>query len=419
MADDGAAGDGGPAAAGSKGVTDRVVRELDVYCCNGILGASTSLFLFQYPLRPPWRPYGQDAESEAVRYKPGVRRVEVDVPLEAGPANFNEHAGPELRRRQHRLTSAPVELKTSYAVGSVRGDKVLLCQLDDAVQMRPSLAHLDEPAAGKGDEGRDGKRPVDSPAAAGQAPDAAEPKVLKVQVQRRETERQQEARLQSHAYLKEQEEKEAWVSLVHHPVDSPAAEKIWEQLMTPGGEDISADVSCQEYLQAVVPHAGVRAEAAGAAEDAMEVDAIKPEPAFEVTEAAQAALPEALHSLFRHHNVCSLDNIRKWLLEFPDAGAASQLGAAPDTALHGAALKCPTVRCIRGSYLLRRTGLEEVDRYRELLLGLLEEKPQVKRSEIKDAVKQAQLEFTDTMLTKVLKSICITRGNGWCLKASI
>lgn len=411
--------DGGAAGGGGDGGTggDRVVRELDVYVCNGILGASTSLYLFQYPLRPPWRPYGEDHDTEAIRYKPGVGRVEMDVPLETTEEQFNESCAPHMKRRQHSLSSARVDLRTTYALGSVRGDKVLLCQLDDAVQMRPSLAHLDDADA------KDGKGKAKAAAAEeAEQPENAELKVLKVQVQRRETERQQEMRMQSHAYLREQEEKEPWLPLTNHPVDSYAAEKIWEQLMTPGGEVIEADVTCQEYLQAIVPHAmASQSDSPEAVGDAMEVDPIQTDSAqaFEVTEDMQAALPQALYALFRHHNVCSLDNIRKWLANFPEAGAASQLGTAPDPALHSAIIKCSNIRGIRGSYLLAATGAEDVDKFREVLLGLLLDKPQVKRSEIKDAVKEAKLEFGDTMLTKVLKSICMTRGNGWCLKSGI
>lgn len=62
----------------------------------------------------------------------------------------------------------------------------------------------------------------------------------KVTYERKETERQREARKQSHAYLKQQEDEEQWIELKYHSVDSSAADTIWEQVMTPGGKDITS-----------------------------------------------------------------------------------------------------------------------------------------------------------------------------------
>lgn len=128
---------------------DKVVRELDIYVCNGLLGSSTNLYLFQYPLRAPWRPYGGEREMDTIRIKPGVKKVEMEVPIETMPENNNHLADAKMQLQKHRLTSSRVELKTTYAVGSVRGDKVLLSQLDHALQMRPSLNHMDTPEAQK------------------------------------------------------------------------------------------------------------------------------------------------------------------------------------------------------------------------------------------------------------------------------
>lgn len=59
---------------------DPVVRSLDVYVCNEFLGSGSQLYLFQHPLRPPWRPYDY-GNVEKVRMKPNARRVEVELPL--------------------------------------------------------------------------------------------------------------------------------------------------------------------------------------------------------------------------------------------------------------------------------------------------------------------------------------------------
>jgi len=45
------------------------------------------------------------------------------------------------------LDASQVELGTSYAVGTIRGNVLLLAPLDGALQLRPSLVHLDEKGA--------------------------------------------------------------------------------------------------------------------------------------------------------------------------------------------------------------------------------------------------------------------------------
>lgn len=45
------------------------------------------------------------------------------------------------------LLALQVDLGTSYAVGTIRGNVLLLAPLDGALQLRPSLVHLDEKGA--------------------------------------------------------------------------------------------------------------------------------------------------------------------------------------------------------------------------------------------------------------------------------
>eukprot|EP00951_Prasinocladus_malaysianus_P040964 scaffold477221_cov47-Prasinocladus_malaysianus.AAC.1 len=62
---------------------------------------------------------------------------------------------------------------------------------------------------------------------------------------------------------------------------------------------------------------------------------------------------------------------RKWLREYPDAGAAAEAASVPDLVLNKAITECHNVTGIRGSYVLEKTGVDEVDAFRSLLLGLL------------------------------------------------
>jgi len=401
------------------GEEDRVVKELDIYVCNGLLGGSTNLYLFQYPLRAPWRPYGGNHDTENIRIKPGVKKVEMEVPIETTRENFNSQADAKLQRTKHKLTSSRVELKTTYAVGSIRGDKVLLCQLDNALQMRPSVDYLNPTQT----QNKPNSDPKDKPSEGL----GSELKAVQVTYEKTETERQREARKQTHAYLQQQEDEESWLELKYHSAESVAAETIWEKLMTPGGKDIASDLSPTEYLHALVPIAGPKAPTADEAaneggeeqDGAAQKAAGQSAQATQITDEAKAALPAALAALFRHHAVCSLDNIRNWLSNFPAAGAAAQAASLGNGALQKAVLECDNLRCIRGTYMLAKTGDPQIDEFRDVILGLLTNNRQIKKAEIVEAARKAQVGLSDGMKTKVIKTLCSVQGTYWSLKAGI
>ena len=413
---------------------DEVVRELDVYVCNGLLGASTSLYLFQYPLRAPWRPYGGDRETDRVCIKPGVKKVEMEIPVESIPENHSRGADVHLQVKKHKLTSSRVELKTTYAVGSVRGDKLLLSQLDHALQMRPSLSHMDPPEQkdekdAKGKSKQPAADAAAEPSSSGAQPPTAELKAVQVTYERKETERQREARKQSHAYLKQQEDEEPWTELSYHSVESSAAETIWEQLMTAGGKDIHAGITREEYLHELVPHSSAAAQADALNEDGSgdtwnpaadeAAAAAPPPPDPTITPEAHAALPKALGAAFQHHALMSVDFIRKWLAEYPEAGPAKEAAKLPDTSLSKAVLACDNLCAIRGAFFLAKVGIDDIDAFRSILIELLKSNRQIKRAQVLEAARSAGVAINDSLCTKVIKSLCISRGNYWVLKPGV
>lgn len=156
----------------------------------------------------------------------------------------------------------------------------------------------------------------------------------------------------------------------------------------------------------------------------------------------QAALCVALQALFRHHSVCSLENIRykhqmqiapdvrgrsvkrlprappvgrKWLKEYPNSGPAEEAGKLPDAALGKAVLECENLTCIRGSYFLGTVGVPEVDAFRQLLVNLLKASRQIKRWDISSnlgcPVESLGIEFS----LSVLPLLLMPRRYGSCL----
>ena len=121
--------------------------------------AARNVCLFQYPLRPRWRPYNLD-ELRSARARPrlerGGPRVELTLGMECGPANHDPESPSPLSSIS--LASTTTMAKTSYAIGCMRTDEdgtpVALCltPLDAAVLLRPSFKEIDD-AAKEGEAG--------------------------------------------------------------------------------------------------------------------------------------------------------------------------------------------------------------------------------------------------------------------------
>ena len=269
------------------------MRRIPVFF-NRARAADQALCVLQYPLRPAERPYDIQ-HVDAVRYKPKSGKLEIELPRNKGeaanPKNVDPEAAPNLRADRRVLISTETPVREGYCVAAMRDGALHLTPVDAAFQMRPSLAHLDaaddrrkqEDAGGgektRGEENRaerdgarrrraddeDGRETFaggarggvregeesarvknehdavlggvggESLAAAGVSatdPGGSSLVPLQVHVKRRETERQTEMRLHSHAYLKQLEEDERWCNLTPVPNTHPYAVAARERVVT-------------------------------------------------------------------------------------------------------------------------------------------------------------------------------------------
>ena len=218
--------------------------------------ARAPVCLFQYPLRPRWRPYHLD-EVESARVRPDQRRVELTLGNECAAAHFYETSPSPLTSLSLASTCTPA--KTSYAIGMLRTDEagtpesLCLTPLSSTVQLRPSFALLDQTdgdsstkttprstgRSAAGDEamtdsslhGADASEGAASEGEGGGASDAGQPvtSVIAPLFRPAQSEREMEARKSSHAYLVEQREAEPWSSATIHPLDSPCSLEVRER----------------------------------------------------------------------------------------------------------------------------------------------------------------------------------------------
>ncbi|MEW5320268.1 MAG: hypothetical protein WDW38_011351 [Sanguina aurantia] len=436
---------------------DVVVREIDVYMCNDFNTSGTQLALLQHPLRPPWRPY-EYHKVKSVRVKPKGRRLEVTVPLETRSVNYNTSAEEHVKVKEICLKSSLSEARTSYCVGSIKDGKLLLAPLNYTLQMRPTLPHLNdyEPKAnGSSSRGADG----DSDDGGQDDEQDAKPalQAVEVQVQKRETERQQQARLNSYAYISSKEDEEAWQTLELHTAEKAAAAHTWEKFMVakdndhhPSHTDPNPILSALEELalsgssrpasssaataagNGVVKSEGAAGKAKAAAAAPLPQSDL-PEVQQQLSEASARALPSMLRNILRQHGVMTLGSIRSWLGTVSSSGAgaaaaavanaaavaAKEASALSDRALVNVLLTRGRLVCIRRVYLLGSLGEEKLDPLRAVLLELLQERESFKKGELTDMAAAKGVQSQAFVFDKVVKDICFSKGNQWHMKTGL
>ena len=210
-----------PAADSSEPPADDVVLRIPVRLRQSRPNAS--LYLFQYPLRPRWRPYALEDVDQA-RIRPRQRRVTLALPLDQSEASCDPDAAhaPTHLTLESTLTTA----RASYAIGMLRRAApgaaeeaaIHLTPLDASIQLRPSFAHVDEDearkAAADGDFIDDSEAEGATAAAAASssadadAPGPAAP--IAPTFHPAQTQREIDARNRSYAHHLEQQEAEPW-----------------------------------------------------------------------------------------------------------------------------------------------------------------------------------------------------------------
>jgi hypothetical protein len=243
----------------------------------------------------------------------------------------------------------------------VREQQLLLLPLDYTLQLRPDMSYLNAESLKQRKEGEESEED-----------DMAEEPLtaVEVTVKRRETERQQQARLNSYSHLQQEEQAEAWVPLLLHAPDSVPADAIWHKLLSESDAAAAAaaaaaangsssssvrpmppPLSRAEYLRSFVPScappvddvlggssaaaaagAGTSNAAAAAGSGAAAAAAAAAALGDAVSAELSQAMGPIIQALAQRHPVCSMANVRQWLQQQGDtqplAKQAAQLSDA-------------------------------------------------------------------------------------------
>lgn len=406
---------------------DEVVREMDVFVSHIALAAqSEKLYMLQSPLRAPWRPYDLEDASK-VKYKPTANKLQVDIPLHGKGCNVDPEARPGMLQKQLSLVSTSADLATNFAIGTFRGGRMLLTPLSEALQLRPSMAHMDA-AAAKTAKGNDRSADVEMLDEGEGAKPTLQP--VKVNVQRRETERQAEMRLKSYSYHAQQESEEPWQELELLGPDSDEAAGILDTIVSPPNTSVQLTMSGGDFLEAVTPGSGFSGlspsslqvgasnEAAGfLGQPQQQLGAAAPQHQLShVPDEARAALPAALAKLFKRHTVVNLSSIRLFLSTNEDVGKANVASGASDPALLSAVSGVPNVEIIRNCFVQMDKSMRDYAMKR-VIFDLFKSKEQIRRADVQSTwVAKIPEKFPDSMYQRVIKAVAQnSSGNVWRL----
>ena len=184
---------------------DEVIREVDVF-----LSSSLHLEVLQFPLVPV---YTQPMPIKMAKIKPKHRKMELGIGESVEEAE------------QQTYTSSRVAQSSCLAAGIISNNEMYITEVKTVLQLRPSYKKLQE---GKGDsieyiDDADERDHSDTEAGDG---------LQQVQLKRKESERAQASRVNSFAYLVQQQDQESWVELEVNNIGSPDAENCFGEMAT-------------------------------------------------------------------------------------------------------------------------------------------------------------------------------------------
>ncbi|GAB9465546.1 hypothetical protein Gpo141_00002952 [Globisporangium polare] len=220
---------------------DPIVAEIPVHLAEEL---RKSIYMVQFPLRPSYRPMPN--APRAARIKPNNNLVQLDYEVDQRSEHFDKDAEDYLKQKYLRLHSSIVPALTNYTVGVFRQGQLHLTPVTSVLQMRPSLAHIDDAVEEEEDDMEVTAEQEQKEAAA-----ANEVKEVQFQFKKKQSERAISAIQSSYAFKKQQINAEQWRELQVMDKNSAAADEEFEHLFSERDEEVTTAMSPEEYLKAL------------------------------------------------------------------------------------------------------------------------------------------------------------------------
>ncbi|RLN94615.1 hypothetical protein BBJ28_00013429 [Nothophytophthora sp. Chile5] len=197
-------------------------------------GWMASSYMVQFPLRPTYRP--MPTPPRRARIKPNNQMLQLDFAVDQRSEHYDRDAEEYLQQKHLLLQSSNVPALTNYAVGVFRQGQLHLTPVSAVMQMRPSLAHIDD-AVDEDEEDMEMEEKVEAP--------PSEVKEVQFQFKKKQSERAISAIQNSYAYRKQQVDAELWMDL------QVQDKSEFESLFSEREEEVTSAMSTEEYLKAL------------------------------------------------------------------------------------------------------------------------------------------------------------------------
>lgn len=120
---------------------DPIVKTYDIY---GTKRLAEHLYLFQYPIRPPNRPYEDPERPTGARMKPRCGHLEVEIPIPDSTYYDKERGRKWTDEALRQQTIGGTVMKgRNYVIGVMQGDELHVTSLKGTVQLRPNFTYID------------------------------------------------------------------------------------------------------------------------------------------------------------------------------------------------------------------------------------------------------------------------------------
>lgn len=202
---------------------DEVIRELDVFVNNDML-----LYLAQFPLKPV---YSEPIDVQTAKFKPNHHKIEISAPYPPSIRKAilaTEKASTASEVLTQKFVSSEIEQSNTLMTGFIQNNQLFLSSIDHVLQFHPLMnqehanikvelleADTEYDKIGEEESGAMGGGNSSSNAGGGE-------NAKSIQLKRKESEKAQNARLQSYSYLKQQEDAEPWINLKPYAIGKRA-----------------------------------------------------------------------------------------------------------------------------------------------------------------------------------------------------
>ena len=176
---------------------DEIIREIDIYVSNSDLNT----YLLQFPTKPV---YSDVPDIINAKFKPKHQKLNVEI---LSSSSKNKYTQPYI--------SSKLSQRASLGVGIMNNGSMYVTPLSQILQMRPSFEHIPSKKDQEDNNNNDDKNDIDEDDDEYKKKDQE-----KVGLQKKESDRSQEARLKSYQYQQTQQDNEPYQKLKNFQIDS-------------------------------------------------------------------------------------------------------------------------------------------------------------------------------------------------------